>query len=161
MHLTSPAIGGAILAELFATAAAAMLATRHLPSRMAMLASLVTIVPALGLFVLAQADRSLALLIAATTCGGIALALGYRSSLEIVNMIAPADRRAGLVSVYLVICFIGNALPVIGVAMVSAAAGPVAASEIFAGVMLALVAIAFLTGLRFAPRQQAQPSAAR
>ena len=160
MHLTSPAIGGAILAELFATAAAAMLATRHLPSRTAMLCSLVTIVPALGLLVLAQADHSLALLIAATTCGGIALALGYRSSLEIVNMIAPADRRAGLVSVYLVICFIGNALPVIGVAMVSAAAGPVAASEIFAGVMLVLVAIAFFTGLRFAPRQQAQPSGA-
>jgi len=161
MHLSSPAIGGTILAELFAVAAAAMLATRRLQSRVAMLSSLVVIAPALGLLVLAQAHQSLALLIAATTCGGVALALGYRSSLEIVNKIAPADRRAGLVSVYLVICFIGNALPVIGVAMVSAAAGPVAASETFAGVMLALAAIAFITGLRFAPRQPAQFCEAR
>ena len=153
MHLASPVIGGAILAELFAVAATVMLATRRLDSRIAMLASLATIAPALGLLVLAQADRSLALLIAATSCGGIALALGYRSSLEIVNMIAPADCRAGLVSVYLVICFIGNALPVIGVAMVSAAVGPVAASEIFAGAMLVLAALAFVTGWRFAPRE--------
>jgi len=157
MHLASPAIGGTILAQLFAVAAAAMLATRRLPSRVAMLGALVTITPALALLVLAQAEQSLALLIAATTCGGIALALGYRSSLEIVNMIAPPDRRAGLVSVYLVICFIGNALPVIGVAMISATAGPVAGSEIFAGVMLVLAAAAFVTGLCFAPRQRVQP----
>jgi len=88
------------------------------------------------------------------------LALGYRSSLEIVNMIAPADRRAGLVSVYLVICFIGNALPVIGVAILTAAIGPVAASEIFALVMLALAVLAFVTGLRFAPHRPARPGQA-
>jgi hypothetical protein len=161
MHLTSPVIGGAILAQLFAVAAAVMLATRRLSSRTAMLSALVTIAPALAFLVLAQAQQSLASLLTATTFGGVALALSYRGSLEIVNMIAPADRRAGLVSVYLVICFIGNSLPVIGVAMVSAAAGPVKASEIFAGVMLVLAAVAFVTGLRFAPRQQAQPGQAR
>jgi len=157
MHLASPAISGAILAELFAVAAATMLATRRLSSRTAMLSGLVTIAPALALLVLAQSQQSLALLMLGTTCGGVALALGYRGSLEIVNTIAPADRRAGLVSVYLVICFIGNSLPVIGVAMVGAVAGPVRASEIFAGLMLVLAALAFVTGLRFAPRQSAQP----
>jgi hypothetical protein len=161
MHLASPAIGGAILAQLFAVAAATMLATRRVFSRTAMLSALVSIAPALALMVLAQAQQSLALLILATTCGGVALALGYRGSLEIVNMIAPAGRRAGLVSVYLVICFIGNSIPVIGVAIVTARAGPVAASETFAGVMLALVAIAFVTGLRFAPQQSARTYEAR
>jgi MFS family permease len=161
MHLASPAIGGAILAQLFAVAAATMLATRRLSSRTAMLSGLVTIAPALALLVLAQSQQSLALLMLGTTSGGIALALGYRGSLEIVNTIAPADRRAGLVSVYLVICFIGNSLPVIGVAMVGAVAGPVRASEIFAGMMLVLAAFAFITGLRFAPRRPTRACEAR
>lgn len=157
MYVASPAIGGAILAELFAVAAAGMLATRHLASRTAMLSALVTILPSLALLVIAQAAHSVALLIVATTCGGVTLALGYRSSLEIVNTIAPADRRAGLVSVYLVICFIGNAVPVIGVAILSATIGPVAASEIFALVMFALAVLAFVTGLRFAPHRPTRP----
>jgi MFS family permease len=161
MHLASPAIGGAILGQLFAVAAATMLATRRLSSRMAMLSALVTIAPALALLVLAQSQQSLALLMLGTTCGGVALALGYRGSLEIVNTIAPADRRAGLVSVYLVICFIGNSLPVIGVAMISSVAGPVRASEIFAGVMLVLAALAFATGLRFSSHRPAQSCEAR
>jgi hypothetical protein len=157
MHLASPAIGGAILAQLFAVAAAMMLATRRLSSRTAMLSALVTIAPALAFLVLAQAQQSVAWLLLATTFGGVALALSYRGSLEIVNAIAPAESRAGLVSVYLVICFIGNSLPVIGVALVGVVAGPVRASEIFAGVMLVLAALAFVTGWRFAPRQQTQP----
>ena len=156
MHIVSPLIGGAILGQLFAVAAVAMLATRRLSSRTAMLSALATIAPALAFLVVAQAQQSLALLLTATTFGGVALALSYRGSLEIVNTIAPADRRAGLVSVYLVICFIGNSLPVIGVAMVGAVTGPVRASEIFAGVMLVLAALAFVTGLRFAPRKPAQ-----
>jgi len=65
------------------------------------------------------------------------------------------------VSVYLVICFIGNSLPGIGVAMVGAVAGPVRASEIFAGVMLVLAAAAFVTGLRFAPYRPASACDAR
>jgi len=74
-----------------------------------------------------------------------------------VNAIDPAESRAGLVSVYLATCFIGNSLPVIGVALVGDVAEPVRASEIFAGVMLVLAALAFVTRLCFAPRQPASP----
>jgi len=50
---------------------------------------------------------------------------------------------------------------VIGVAMVGAVAGPVRASEIFAGVMLVLAGMAFVTGLRFAPRRPTRACEAR
>ncbi len=159
MHLSDPAIDGAVLAELFAVAAAAMAITRRIASRTAMLIALGMIVPALALLVAAQAQQDLTMLILGTAAGGVSLALGYRGSLEIVNAIAPADQRAGLVSLYLVICFIGNSIPVIGVAIVSRSAGPVVASETFAGVMVAIALIAFVTGLRFAPRRQPCPAA--
>jgi MFS family permease len=132
MHLASPAISGAILAQLFAVAAATMLATRRLSSRMAMLSGLVTIAPALALLVLAQSQQSLALLMLGTTSGGIALALGYRGSLEIVNGLAPDDRRAEVVSTYFIACFLGNSLPVIGLGLLSTSTTPLTGGVVFA-----------------------------
>ena len=63
-------------------------------------------------------------------------ALGYRGSLQVVDQIAPEDRRAEVVSSYFVCCFIGNALPVIGVGVISAYAGMSFASTIFAGMIV-------------------------
>ena len=47
--------------------------------------------------------------------GGVALALGYRGSLQVVNRIAPDDRRAEVVSGFLLACFVGDSVPVVGV----------------------------------------------
>ena len=151
MGIASPAVGGAILAELFAVAMAAMAATRRIASRTAMIAGLATIVPGLALLVAAQAAQSLPLLIVGTACGGVTLALGYRGSLEVVGAIAPPDHRSGVVSAYLLVGFAGNSIPVIGVGVATVAFGAVAASEIFAAVMLALTLVGLVAGLRYAP----------
>jgi hypothetical protein len=151
MGIASPAVGGAILAELFAVAMAAMAATRRIASRTAMIAGLATIVPGLALLVAAQAAQSLPLLIVGTACGGVTLALGYRGSLEVVGAIAPPDHRSGVVSAYLLVGFAGNSIPVIGVGVATVAFGAVAASEIFAAVMLALTLAGLVAGLRYAP----------
>lgn len=151
MGIVSPAVGGAILAELFAVAMVAMAALRRIASRTAMIAGLATIVPGLALLVAAQATHSLALLIVGTACGGVTLALGYRGSLEVVGAIAPPDHRSGVVSAYFLIGFAGNSIPVIGVGVATMAFGAVAASEIFAAVMLALTLVGLVAGLRYAP----------
>ena len=41
--------------------------------------------------------------------------LGYRGSLEVINRIAPADRRSEVVSSSLIALFAGNSVPVIGI----------------------------------------------
>ena len=84
------------------------------------------------------------LLLAGAALGGGAAALGYRGSLQIVNQIAPENRRAELVSTYLMFCYAGVSLPVIGIGLLSALETPAFAEEIFAVVIavFALLAIA-------------------
>ena len=92
------------------------------------------------------------IMIIATAACGFAAALGYRGSLQVVNQIAPADRRAEVVSAYLICCFLGNALPVIGVGVISTLASPIAASIVFAATIAAFAVIALVFGSRYAPR---------
>jgi MFS family permease len=153
MRIADPKVCGSILAGMFGVAAATLAATRRVPSRISMLGSAIVIIPALLLFLGAQMESSLFLLLGATLLGGIALALAYRAGLEIVASLASPDQRAGLISTYLVACFAGNSLPVIGVALLARRLGSASAGEIFAGVLLALAVVAFATGLAFAPRQ--------
>jgi hypothetical protein len=80
---------------------------------------------------------------------GVAGALGYRGSLQVANGLAPADRRAEVVSAYFVCTFLGNALPVIGVGALSQAAGPRVADLVFAVVVSAIALAALALGLKF------------
>jgi hypothetical protein len=121
-----------------------------------MFAGLTLLLPSLALLVLAQMLGSMPLMLAGTTVGGVAAAFGYRGSLEVVNQIAPADRRAGTVSSYLVVCFTGNSVPVIGVGVLTVAVGSVIADAVFAAVT-GLVAIAALAvGYSYIPEQAGQ-----
>ena len=115
-----------------------------------MLAALVLMIPTVALVVAAQFFASMPIMIAATACCGVAAALGYRGGLQVVNQIAPKERRAEVVSAFFICCFCGNALPVIGVGILSTYASPAIASLIFAGVigLFSLVALGF--GLKYA-----------
>lgn len=79
------------------------------------------------------------------------MALGYRGSLEVVNEIAPDDRRAEVVSSYYIACFVGNALPVIGIGILSTVTDHLVASLVFA-VTIGAMAVAALAWHRLAGR---------
>jgi MFS family permease len=151
LHLSAPLIAGAIVGELFFIAAVTILSTGRLESRATMLASLVLLLPSLWLLVVAQIFQSLPLLLVAAAGTGVCGGLGYRGSLEVINRIAPADQRSEVVSSYLVVCFAGNSLPVIGIGLLSALAGSLVADATFAGMITVLAGIAFLAGIKYAP----------
>jgi MFS family permease len=153
LHLASPAISGAIVCELFGIAAVAILLTGRFRSQATMFGALALLPPSVWLLVAAEVEQSLPLLIAAAL-GGIAGGLGYRGSLEVINRIAPPDRRSEVVSSYLIACFAGNSLPVIGIGVLAAATGALVAHTAFAAVITALAALAAITGIRFAPERQ-------
>jgi MFS family permease len=155
LHEKSPLVAGAIVGELFLVSAAAIVATRRWPSRTAMLAGLALLFPSLALLVAAELARALPLLAGATALAGLAGALGYRGSLELVNRIAPDDRRAELVSSYQIAMYLGNSLPVIGIGLLSERAGSSTAHETFAAVIGLLAAGAVGAALRFRPQQRA------
>lgn len=146
LHETNRALGGGVVFELCVVASAAVLVTRAMKSRSAMIAGLVLLLPSLLLLVLAQAETSLALLLTGTAVGGVATSLCYRGSLQVVNEIAPNDRRAEIISTYLICCYVGNSLPVIGVGVISTLEGPIVASSAFAITIGLFVVAALISG---------------
>ena len=89
------------------------------------------------------------LLLIGTALAGVTMALGYRGSLQVVNEIAPDDRRAEFASSYFIACFVGNSVPVIGLGVMSTLTSPLAGSIVFAGVVAAL-AVGALAWRQFA-----------
>ena len=153
LHQPGQAVAGAVVFELFLAGAMTIVGTRNLASRTAMFAGLGLLPPTLALLVWAQSAQSMPILLVDTGLAGVATALGYRGSLQVVNEIAPADRRAELVSSYLVACYAGVSLPVIGIGLIAEWAGSFTADLVFA-VVIALAAIAaFAIGRRHTQAQ--------
>ncbi|MDX8453917.1 hypothetical protein RFM98_14225 [Mesorhizobium sp. VK9D] len=86
-------------------------------------------------------------MIAATAVCGAAAALGYRGGLQVGNQIAPAKRRAEVVSAFF---FCGNALPVIGIGILSSLAKATMASLAFAGMIIVFSLVAPGFGAKYA-----------
>ncbi len=150
LHASNHALAGALLFELAIVASATIVATRRLSSRAAMLSALGLMIPTVALIVAAQIMGSMALMVTATLSCGIAAALGYRGGLQVVNQIAPGNRRAEVVSAFFICCFCGNALPVIGIGIISTLAGAITASVTFAGMIAVFALVALGFGIRYA-----------
>jgi len=138
LHEANIAVSGFIVFEFGILAAALLVVSRRLRPETAMTAGLLALLPAVALVVVAQAARSMPLLILATAFAAVALGLGYRGSLQVVNEIAPDDRRAEVVSSYYISCFLGNAVPVIGLGVLSTLTTALTGSIVFAATIAAL-----------------------
>ena len=152
LQQSSPLVAGGIVCALFIVAAVAILTSGKFASQTATFAALLLLPPSVWILVGAELGRSLGLLIFAAAMGGLAGGLGYRGSLEVINRIAPADRRSEVVSSYMIALFAGNSVPVIGIGFLSAATTALTAHIVFAAVLTVLAGIAMLTGLKYAPK---------
>ncbi|WP_322414877.1 MFS transporter [Mesorhizobium huakuii] len=148
LYETNHTVAGALFFELAIVTAVSIVMLMRMQSSKAMLAALALMIPSVLLVVMAQMLASMALMVAATACCGVVAALGYRGGLQVVNEIAPEDRRAELVSSFFVCCFTGNALPVIGVGIISTYVNAVAASLAFAGMIIVFALVALGFGLK-------------
>lgn len=154
LGLASPAISGAIVAAAYGISAGSIPMTHALKGRRALFVGLVLLVPSAALLLLARTQASLTLLLGATLFGGVAIALGYRGSLQAIQSIAPGERRAEVVASYMIACFLGNGLPVVGVAVLTRIAGSTVANAVFAAVIAALASLALTVSLRLQPTYQ-------
>ena len=152
MHEHSPALSGAVVAEIFVVGAATVALAPMLASRTTMFIGLWLLPPSLALLLWAQFAGSMVLLISATALCGIASAFGFRGSLQEANRIAPPERRAELLSAYLLCCYSGNSLPAVGVAVLARFVGRLWADVVFAAILVVLAFIALAIGLRHARR---------
>jgi predicted MFS family arabinose efflux permease len=154
LHITNHAIAGTIFLELAIVVTGTIVLTRSLSSRTAMLAALALMLPSVAVLVAAQLVKSMLVLVVATAVCAAASGLGYRGSLQVANHIALPERRAEIVSSYFICGFAGNALPVIGVGVISTAAGPIAASIAFAVTIAVFALTALFFGIRYLPKEE-------
>jgi len=126
--------------------------TRRLSSRRGSLLSLGLLLPSVALLFVCEVLRSLPILLMGTAIAGAAAGLGYRCGLQLVNEMAPENQRAEVVSSYLIFCYGGISLPVIGVGLVSQASGALIADGIFAALIAAFAVIAAVAEVRMAHR---------
>jgi sugar phosphate permease len=147
--VTNHAIAGALFFELALAVAGTIVILQNLSSRAATLGALALMLPSVVLMVWAQSAASMLIMLVATALCGIAAGLGYRGSLQVVNQIAPADRRAEVVSSYFVCGFCGNALPVIGIGVIATLVSATAASLAFAVMISAFALVALYFGLKY------------
>lgn len=152
LHETLPIFAGVTVAAFFAVAALAAVLTQSVQGRRVIVIALVLLVIGLGLLVLTEIAKSFWLLGFATLVTGASMGLSYRGSLQIINTIAPADRRAELVAAYLLACYTANALPVIGVGLLSKATSPELAHQVFAAALVLIAGGACAIGLKHAPK---------
>jgi MFS family permease len=152
LHATQPIFAGVTVAAFFGIAALVAALTQKLQGRRVILVALALLIVGLGLLVLTEAMRSFWLLGFATIVTGASMGLSYRGSLQIINQIAPGDRRAELVAAYLLVCYTANALPVIGVGLLTRATSPEFAHDVFAAGLAILACTACAIGIKHAPK---------
>jgi predicted MFS family arabinose efflux permease len=152
LNQKNPAAGSAVVALLSVLGAGAGLVTRGLSSRTAMLAGSALLLAGVALLPCAEAFRSLALLLCGTIVTGPATMLAYRGSLEVINHIAPSERRAEIIASYILFMYAGNSLPIIGIGLLSGVTSSLTADVTFAIVIAACAVLALIMGAKRLPR---------
>jgi MFS family permease len=131
---------------MLAPAAVVQLAAQRLESLRAQIVGLVVMLFGVAVLLLADAGRSLVLLVIAAVLAGLGQGLSFMGSLGDVGEIAPEARKGDIVASYYVVVYVATALPAIGVGAFAQASGLPTAVEIFAVVVI-LICIAGLAGL--------------
>lgn len=153
LHQTTPVVAGTVVFLLFLAATLIVVVTGKLSGQTAVLWGLVLLPPSLGLLLTAEVVKSTLILLLASALSGVSGALGYRGSLEVVGRIAPINQRSEVISTNFVAVFAGNALPVIGIGLLSSFAGSMPAHLVFGIIVTGLAVAALVNDAKHAPPQ--------
>lgn len=138
LHVHSDAIEGAVVFLMFGVATVTQLLLSRFGSRQVVMAGLGLFLAALALIVASLSQAGMALFLAGTVVGGIAVGAVFLGSLATANSLAPAERRGQTVSTYFVLCYAGLTIPVIGVGVASGFIGDFSAVLAFSILLAAL-----------------------
>jgi MFS family permease len=115
LHQNSHAVQGGVVFLLLAIGTLTQLALARFASRRVVLAGLGLFLAALALIVAALAQADMALFLAGTVVGGMAVGAVFLGSLATANRLAPPGQRGQALSAFFVACYTGLIIPVVGV----------------------------------------------
>ena len=138
LHQSSHAVQGAVVFLLLAVGAGTQLLLSRFSSRRVVMAGLGLFLVALALIVAALSQAGMALFLAGTIAGGVAVGSVFLGSLATANRLAPPGRRGQAISAFFVACYTGLIIPVVGVGVASGFIGDFAAVLAFSILLAAL-----------------------
>jgi MFS family permease len=119
LHESNHAVQGAVVFLLLAVGTVTQVALSRFSSRRVVVAGLGLFLAALALIVAGLAQSGMALFLAGTVVGGVAVGAIFLGSLATANRLAPAERRGQAISAFFVACYAGLIIPVVGVGVLS------------------------------------------
>ena len=147
LHENSHAVQGGVVFLLLAVGTLTQLALARFNSRRVMLAGLGLFLAALGLIVAALSQADMALFLAGTVVGGMAVGAVFLGSLATANRLAPPGQRGRAISAYFVACYTGLIIPVVGVGVASEFIGDFPAVLAFS-ILIAALCLFSAAGIR-------------
>jgi len=141
------AVQGAVVFGLLAVGTVTQLMLSRFGSRRVVMAGLGLFLAALTLIVAALAAASMALFLAGTVVGGVAVGAVFLGSLATANRLAPPGQRGQTVSTFFELCYAGLIIPVVGVGVATLFIGDFPAVLAFS-VLLAALSLFSLTSIR-------------
>lgn len=147
LHQHSHAVQGGVVFLIFGVGAVTQVLVSRFASRQVVMAGLGVFLAALALIVAALSQASLALFLAGTVVGGVAVGSVFLGSLATANRLAPPERRAQTVSTYFVALYLGLMIPVVGVGVATLFISDFVAVLGFS-VLLAILSVLALAGIR-------------
>ena len=119
LHQDNHAVQGAVVFLMFAAGTVTQVALSRFSGPRVVLAGLSLFLAALGLIVAALASSGIALFLAGTVAGGVAVGAIFLGTLATANRLAPPGRRGHVISAFFVACYAGLSIPVVGVGVLS------------------------------------------
>ena len=147
LHEHHPAVIGATVFLLFASAVATQIACRSVGRDTAVRTGLLVLVVALALIVAGLYTASFAVFLVGTVVAGGAVGAIFLGSLDIALSVAPPDQRGQVGSAYFTSAYVGLTIPVIGVGFAAQAFGA-RPSVLVAAIILAAAALYATARLR-------------
>ena len=142
--LTSPFVGGAVVATLMFSATFAVLALRQWPAHRILLVGALTLALGVAVTLLGVYLQLAALLFLGTVIAGVGFGGSFSGVLRTILPLASADERAGLLSSFYVESYLAFALPAIAAGLTAPVLGLGVTAYVLGAVLIVLAAISFV-----------------
>jgi MFS family permease len=144
--VTSPAIGGLVVAALTFSAAMAVLLLRTMPAERLLLGGIPALAAGVAITLAGVQTQYVALMLLGTIVSGLGFGTAFSGTIRTLIPLAKVDERAGLLSAFYVEGYLAFSLPAVIAGVAAPLIGLATAAEIY-GFLVILLAIASLLAL--------------
>ena len=150
--VTSPAVGGLVVAALTFSAAMAVLLLRTMPAERMLLGGIPALAAGVAITLMGVQTQYVALMLLGTIVSGLGFGTAFSGTIRTVMPLAKADERAGLLSAFYVEGYLAFSLPAVVAGVLAPMIGLATAAEIY-GFLVILLAIASLIAMMVTARR--------